>query len=199
MAPSESDVPTLELTMQQDVPRPSRIAQHMIRVCEKLMNGGDTALRVAKEDQSPLRARRYDRHDRGGPDSSADDPGYNDQTGAAACARVGRKGTLYDTYVSALRHLDTGLVSVESAYEKIMGKAKRHEAERRARAPGAGRCVACNDWMPGTREHRIKDGFCSSRHYPGWHRAKRRGETRSDYIARVRRNGGVDSQYDTEA
>jgi hypothetical protein len=186
--------------MQTQVPRPKVIAAFAIRVIEKLMNGGDTALTVAREQQSPLRARHYDHDHRGGKShsSGADDPGYNDQTGTVACARTGRKGrTLYDQYCTALHGLDTSLVKVESAYDRIMGKAKKSEAERRSRVPGSGRCVACNDWMPGgeDRNSRIKDGFCPA-HFKGWHRAKRAGQTRSDYIGRVRRNRGVDLQED---
>lgn len=171
----------------EQLPRPRLIARNMIPICEKLMDGGDTALNLARDQQSPLRARRYDTHD-ARQENRAGDPGYNDQTGAVVCARVERKGsTLYDTFVSALRALDSSLTRVDSAYDKIMGKAKRSEVKRRNRAPGAGRCVACNEWMEGTRERRIREGFCHT-HYVGLHRAKAKGMTRSEYISKVRRN-----------
>lgn len=177
--------------MYDQVPRPTKIAQFMIRVCEKLMNGGDAALSVAKDQQSPLRARAYSVEGPQRSHSAHGDPGYNDQTGAVVCARVRKGQGLYDSFCTALRDLDTSLVRVDGIYDKIMGKAKRHEAERRARVPGSGRCVGCNDYMPGTRTDRIVNGFCP-KHNKGWHRAKRAGETRSDYISRVRRNPGVD-------
>lgn len=186
--------------MHDQVPRPRMIAKHMISVCEKLMNGGDTALSVARDQQSPLRARHYssDRaHGGRGHDHSEEDedPGYNDQTGAVACARSSRKGTLYDSFVRSLRGLDLSLTRVDDTYEQIMGKAKRHEAQRKLREEGlpagAGRCVACHEWMPGGEEQRIKDGLCPT-HNRGLSRARKKGITRSDYVARVRRNQGVD-------
>jgi len=187
----------------QQAPRPKHIARHLITVAKKLIDGGDTALSVAKEQQSPLRGRHYS-SDRahGGHDHSAEDPGYNDQTGTVACTRSMRKGTLYDSFTKALTGLDLSLTRVDGVYEDIMGRAKRREAQRileeEARVPGSGHCVACNLWMPGGEENRIKDGFCPT-HNRGWSRAKNRGETRSDYIARVRRSQGVESRYDIEA
>jgi len=186
--------------MHSQAPRPRLIAKRMISTCEKLMNGGDTALRVAREQQSPLRARNYssDRaHGRNQNEDHEEDPGYNDQTGAVACARATRKGTSYDSFVRALRGLDLSLTKVDGVYEDIMGKARRHEAQRKLReegqVAGSGRCVACHEWMPGgeDRANRIVNGFCPG-HNKGWDRAKRGGEIRSDYIARVRRNRGVD-------
>jgi hypothetical protein len=173
------------------LPRPKKIAENMMRLCKKLINGGDTALVAARVGESPLRARRYDTHEGRRHQGSLDDAGYADATGAAACARVDRKGgTLFDTYVRSLWQLDNSVAATEMAYDKIMGRAKEHKDARRP--PGAGDCVACGKPMPGTPTHRIRDGFCPA-HHKGWSRAKHDGVTRSDYIYRVRRSKGLES------
>lgn len=192
--------------MQQHAPRPRLIAKRMVEVTRKLIDGGDTALAVARENQSPLRARHYSsdrahgRHDR----PSDDGPGYNDQTGTVACTRASRGGTLYDSFVRALEGLDHSLTRVDGVYDDIMGRAKRREAQRKLRdeslPPGAGHCVACGEWMAGgeDRNNRIVEGLCHA-HLVGLGRAKKRGETRSDYISRTRVRLGLEPRYGIEA
>lgn len=147
--------------------------------------------------QSHLRSRRYDHRDRRpGPDNSEDDPGYNDQTGAVACSRAERGGSLYDRFVRDLKGLRISVSNVDRTYDAIMVRAKHAQAKRQveeeSRVAGSGHCKACGEWMPGGDEQRIKGGFCPT-HAVGWHRAKERGETQSDYTARVRREKGLDS------
>jgi hypothetical protein len=177
--------------------QPRRIAVNVLRVCKKLLDGGDTALIRARDHESPLRSRRYDSHAGGRrvQENRPDDPGHNDQTGAAACARVQRGGTLLDTYVRSLSRLESSAMAVDSAYDKIIGVAKTKKAQREAREraaaeslpPGAGHCVACGKWMPGGPVHRIVRGLCP-KHKTGYRRARdERGLTRAEYIDEVRR------------
>ncbi len=180
-------------------PKPRLIAKRMSHLCDKLNDGGDTAIAVARDNQSPLRARNYS-SDRthGRSQHSDDDPGYNDQTGSVACSRATRAGTLYDSFIKALRGLDLSVTKVDGVYDDIMGKAQRAQAQRQlrdeAQTAGSGHCVACAEWMPGgeDRNNRIVEGLCPA-HRVGLDRAKKGGETRSDYIARVRRRKGLES------
>lgn len=163
-----------------EVTPPRSVAKRMIRLCEKLFNDGEAALSRAKEQQSPLRARRYDigRAGRGN---------VSNQTADVGCARAERDSkTLYESFVGAMNDLDRSILRVDGLYERIMGTADRSEANRKMRQPGAGHCVACQVWMPGTRKERIISGLCPT-HYQGYHRAvKTKGITRAEYIAKVR-------------
>lgn len=178
-------------------PRPRAVAKLMVRVCEKLWKDGDRALKTAKENESPVRARSYSQTDsRSNPEGEDSDPGYNDQTGNVACARTGRK-TLYQQLCDAVNDLEVSLIRVDGVFGKILGNAQKAEASRKMRQPGSGRCVACGEFMPGTRDHRIRDGFCP-KDYEDFHEARRRGVTRGEYIAKVRRRTGYDGRGDDE-
>jgi hypothetical protein len=157
--------------------QPRSIAKRMVSVCEKLWNHGDDALEAAKDAQSPLRARNYaaGRSGKGVVD---------DRTGEVACGRSGRS-SLYDRLVKALTDLDQALIVVDNLIDLIFHRADRAAAKRELRQPGSGDCVACGEWVPGVGSDRIKSGLCP-RHYTGWHRARKGGSTRAEYLDGVR-------------
>lgn len=169
--------------MPNPAPRPRDVARHMVAVCEMLWKDGDRVLRTAKDNESPLRARHHDTG-RGGKGT------VEDETGNVGCSRSERR-TLFDSFGQALRELDDSLIRVRGIHDRIMGKGVAPDKPTR---PGEGHCVACGEWMPGTPQHRIKDGFCPS-HTSGWSKAKREGFERAKYVAKVRQQRGYDGRH----
>ena len=178
--------------MGAQTPSPRSSAARMATVAEKLWHQGEAAIGRARELQSPLRARRYDV-------GRAGTGTVSNQTMEAACARADRGPSLYSQLVGVMHRLDNDLTSFDRLFERVMGKADIAEAKRKMRQPGSGRCYACKEYMPGTRDHRIVEGLCP-KHYKGCHRFIKDGKgSRSDYVAKVRHKLGFgDEEEETE-
>lgn len=161
--------------------KPQAVAKRMVRTCERLWKEGDQALALAKDAQSPLRARDYSK----GRGATGD---VSDQTGDVGSARaerpVTRKGGLpYGRYVKALRALELALADVDGCLDDILVIPDPEEAKKKRQPAGAGYCMACDEPVTGCAEDRLKAGFCGT----CYSEIRETGETREEFLTRKKR------------
>ena len=154
----------------------------MIRTCERLYKEGNEALAVAKDAQSPLRARDYSAG-RGPTGDVSDQTGEVGSARADRAARTRKGGLTYGRYVKALRALEIALADIDGVLDDILVPADPEEAKKKKKASGSGYCMACDENVTGGADDRLKAGVC-----PGCYDELRdSGETREEFLTRKRR------------